>query len=154
MKHAKYLFLLLIVISVSLWGCKKTDSPKSKTGYLTQKPWVLIGEKKKTVTGSTETEWLDVFKDRQPCNLDNTYMYTVSGEYIADQGASKCSDADPQTFKSRWAWQPSVDNVDFFEYATGDVRMVVQLDDQILTIESRVYSAGYGTYSRLTFTHP
>jgi|GEM_PF-3672450 len=98
--------------------------------------------------------WLDIFKDRQPCTLDNTFRYTVSGEYIVDEGASKCSAADPQTFKGKWAWQQSVDNRAFFEFSSGDVRMVVQLDDNILIIESRVYSATYGTDRRLTFNHP
>lgn len=154
MKPAKYLFLLLITISFAQSACKKSDKPKTKTDYLTQKPWLLVGKQSRTETPSGPLDWFDTFKDEQPCSVDDIYTYTAAGQYTKDEGATKCSATDPQAVTDNWTWESGPNGSVYIRTGSAGSRPVTQLDDKTLVI---VFATAYGNYTttnRLTFAHP
>lgn len=154
MKLARSLLLPLIVVSFTLWGCKKSEAPKTKTDYLTQKPWVLVGKQTRTETPSGPLEWFDTFKDQQPCAIDDIYTYTAAGQYTKDEGATKCSATDPQAVTDNWTWESGPNGSVYIRIGSAGSRPVTQLDDNTLVIVFAIASGtNYTITNRLTFAH-
>ena len=83
-------FLAVIAIAIftlTIASCKKEVvlTPKE---LLTAGSWKLIAE---TDNG------VDAYSSKAACEKDNFETYTTAGKYIVDEGATKCSAADPQT---------------------------------------------------------
>lgn len=98
----KYLFFLFAVIPALILGlssCSKDDdgnsNPKTKRELLTQSPWKY---KSATVGGVP-------FSSFMTCQTDNTYSFNTSGSGVADEGATKCNAADPQSNPFTWSFQ-------------------------------------------------
>jgi hypothetical protein len=151
----KYLFLLLVVISFAQSSCKKSESPKTNTDYLTQKPWVLVGKQTRIETPSGPLDWFDTFKDEQPCVVDDIHTYTAAGRYTKDEGATKCSATYPQRVTDNWTWESTTNGAVFIRLASGGSTNLRRLDDNTLVVEFVFLASGsIPTTNRLTFAHP
>lgn len=103
MKIFSTLFLP-IAASLSFFACQKetnSGSADAKTNDITAAAWVH------------ESSGVDVDKNGtidlpltsagvQACRLDNTLTFKKDGTAIADEGATKCDNADPQTTNFNW----------------------------------------------------
>ena len=82
---------------------KDNDEPssKSKTELLTAQVWKI------------STVGLDIDKNGtvdfpyplEDCEKDDEFSFKTNGTGIADQGSSKCDEADPQTTEFTWAFK-------------------------------------------------
>jgi hypothetical protein len=83
------------------YSCKKNDSgPPSKSSLLTSGSWVLTD----AGTDSDGDGWVDQFDFQtfEPCYIDNFYVFHTDGKLELNEGATKCSENDPQTDVSVW----------------------------------------------------
>jgi len=75
---------------------KKSDPTPPKDQLLTAaKGWKLT-DAKVTVSGITQS----IFSAIPACVVDNITFYKSTGDYLEDEGATKCDSADPQTLES------------------------------------------------------
>jgi len=92
----KQLFTLASIIF--FFGCSKSDndtanpSAPTKTALLTSKDWVMTSKQIKKVT---DASWTDDFSGKSPCEKDDRIVFTTTGTYEFNEGASKCSPSDP-----------------------------------------------------------
>ena len=138
----KKLFLGLI-ISTTLFSCKKDEatttnpSTKTRTQYLTQKPWTnAIG--------------------LPPCNTDDITIFKTDFTYVEDNGATKCNTSDPQILETgTWSFTTNETHLNYNRNLgaashTLDWK-IEQLDDNIF-----VYSYFYfpsPVYYKITMVH-
>lgn len=103
----KYLFLSLCACCLFI-ACKKNDDkPKepTKTELLTSQSWKYeSGGVDQNRDGTIDLTFASTGY-LQPCILDNTGTFSVNGTGIADEGATKCAPADPQTTAFTWSFQ-------------------------------------------------
>ncbi|HAN38534.1 MAG TPA: hypothetical protein DCQ29_06485, partial [Chitinophagaceae bacterium] len=81
----------VVVLFALLNGCKKDDE-KSKTQLLTEKPWFVSKAEEKAGTAN----WVDDFPNYAACEKDDATLFKSNGQYENNEGATKCSAADPQ----------------------------------------------------------
>lgn len=109
MKKQIPLYLILSIVCFII-SCKKdkepTPTPQTRTEMLTSSSWKWIG--------ATVTPAYDIFGDGKPisgdyfskapkCWQDDIYTFTSANKFTHDEGATKCSVADPQIF-SQGTW--------------------------------------------------
>lgn len=96
--------LLLMLLSAGLLSCQKESekpSASEQMNNITASAWVH------------ESSGVDVDRNGtidlpltsagvQTCNLDNALTFNKDGSAIADEGATKCNTADPQTSNFNW----------------------------------------------------
>lgn len=103
-----------VALSVLFLSCQKesnSDSAKTKTDDITASAWVH------------ESSGVDVDKNGtidlpltdagvEACQLDNTLTFKKDGTAIADEGATKCDAADPQTTDFNWNFADDETNLE------------------------------------------
>ncbi|HEX4849319.1 MAG TPA: hypothetical protein VFV08_00870, partial [Puia sp.] len=90
--------ILLIIFT----ACKKSNKSASKTDMLTSGTWKMTALHSDTDgNGSFET---DEFSGFPSCVQDNFFTFKSGGDFITDDGATKCDPADDQTQTSSWAF--------------------------------------------------
>lgn len=105
MKIFSSLFLLML-LSVAFLSCQKeSDSnnggAQTNTDYITSSAWVYQSsgvdvDKNGTIDQSLEDLGVP------SCSLDNTLTFKKDGTATADEGATKCDPADPQSTSFNW----------------------------------------------------
>jgi hypothetical protein len=143
MREIKIVLIAGIFIMV-LGGCKKSTAPpaaKTNTDLLTQKTWKCIKVEKGGVdyTGLVPS-----------CIIDNITTFVSSGTGIVDEGATKCSDTDPQQQPFTWVFQSNETVLVVTQGSTTQPASILQLDDNTLKIQT-VYM-GYNVVE--TSAHP
>jgi hypothetical protein len=95
--------LLLTVVSVTFQHCKKEDQQpeQTKTDLLTASAWVhessgVDVDKNGTIELSLEAAGVP------QCQLNNVLTFRNDNTAVADEGATKCNAADPQTTQFNW----------------------------------------------------
>ncbi len=94
--------LFLIVLVTVAFSCKKSNSTpsKSKTELLTQAAWKYQssgydGDKNGTI---------DAPDSPDACETDNVYTFQTNGNGVMDEGATICTNGDPQTQAFTWSF--------------------------------------------------
>ena len=96
MKNVLKLGLVAIAACGLLFtSCKKDD--KSPTEILANGSWKLSKDESKLSTSSTWTN-LTI----ESCTADDFTVYSTSGSYTTDEGATKCDPLDDQTTTGAW----------------------------------------------------
>jgi hypothetical protein len=94
----KFLSLLAIATIFVLSACKKDETTKSPTEYLTAGNWKVTGM---TINPGIEVEGIvitDIYTfGVQDCTKDDLIKFNADGSVTEDEGATKCSSDDPQT---------------------------------------------------------
>jgi hypothetical protein len=94
----------IVVCSFALAGCEEEVVPiqKDRTTLLTEFPWKLVAEYQRV--GALPT-WGSNSYFPSPCEADNEYLFTASGNYQLSEGASKCLPTHPDIiYTNQWAF--------------------------------------------------
>lgn len=109
-------YYLLFAVFCFIVSCKKDSepTPQTRTEMLTSSSWKWVG--------GTVTPAYDIFGDGKPisgdyfskapkCWQDDIYTFSSANKFTHDEGASKCSVADPQIYsQGTWSFETG-DNV-------------------------------------------
>src|SRR5438309_5523715 len=98
-------YLIVASALCLMMSCKKNNtSEPSKTDTISEKPWKFSSggiDYNKDGTVDLNFSTLAIIP---PCVLDNTASFKSDGTGIADEGATKCNAADPQTSPFTWSF--------------------------------------------------
>ena len=83
MKSFKYLFLLVIALTITVASCKKDEEPKSKKELLTSNQWRFLSSKTDGVA--------DMISN---CEKDDFMIFASNGTYTWNPGTVKCNSHD------------------------------------------------------------
>lgn len=141
MKKIATLFLA-VSMALAVSSCKKDDDNNStpanntggsnltKTEILTGRTWKIT---ELTVDGQSQVGTLVT-----ACDLDDIYQFKANGEFIVDEGATKCDPTDPQIeTQSTWKF---LDNETKLE-ADGEVATITELTTTKLVTEGTLGTA-------------
>lgn len=111
MKNSIKLLSLLAIASIFvLSSCKKDETTKSPTEYLTAGNWKVTGM---TINPGIEVAGIVItdiyYLMVQDCAKDNLIKFNTDGSVTDDEGATKCSSDDPQT-TTDGTWTLSTDS--------------------------------------------
>jgi Lipocalin-like domain len=121
-KKILYIIILLFPAFVFPIACKKSSHDKTKAELIAQSPWKFDNAK---VAGTDVSAFLD------DCDKDNTVIFATNGTGTADEGATKCNAADPQTVSFTWEFQSN---------------------ETILVASAPLFPGGNGTFTIITLT--
>jgi hypothetical protein len=99
-------FIILILYTITFINCKKdntTNTPVTKTDVLSggsSKTWVIS----KVTQQTAGSQPVDVTSQVASCEKDNLYTYKSNGVYIQDEGATKCTNSQPQTITGTFSF--------------------------------------------------
>jgi hypothetical protein len=148
------IFLFSVVILSGLGACKKDDpQSKSRTELITQSAWKLV--KGESRTGAAGT-WVDYTSTYSACEKDDNLVLNTSGSYELNEGATKCSPADPQIYETgTWAFQSNETEIKTTPTgsSTSDVSTIETLSESTLIVTSSYTTGGTTYYDRSTFGH-
>jgi hypothetical protein len=145
-KTALYSGTVLLLASVFVIACKKdsdsnnNNTGKTKTELITSSTWKFDNAK----IGTTDISGF--FDD---CDKDNTVTFVSNGTGTADEGATKCDAADPQTTPFNWNFENNETSIhtttplfpgtgDFKINALSDTQLAVARDTLILGITQSI----------------
>ena len=142
----------LLLLSVT--SCQKSSTPaaKSRTELISSSGWKVTKEEYKVGTGP----WLDDTGSYAACELDNVYLIKSNGTYEQNEGATKCSPADPQIIETG-TWVFLVNETQLKVTSTGspssDTFSIDQLDNNTIILSSSEIIGAITYYYRTTFKH-
>jgi len=142
------IFVFFLVLNSS---CSKNDDPppavKTKTDLITKTTWKFNDAK---VSGVSVAAFL------QLCQKDNILTFLTAGTGTADEGATKCNAADPQTSPFTWSFQTS-ETVLFVStpfFAGGSSTFtIVSLTETELVVSQNITVSGSTQNAVISFVH-
>ena len=149
----KYYYYILALLCIGVSACKKSSDAtkaKTKTDYLTQKPWIAIAERANTDNGA----WTETFSSNPACVKDNRLSFAANGVCINDEGATKCSASDPQTAQGTWTFTTNETRISISGIGGQGDFALQQLDDNTLVIVQQTVVSGHTYKSEGTYGHP
>lgn len=128
MKNTGLYLVCFLFFAGTLLSCKKNnDSPPTKTELLTTGSWKF---------SSATSSGVDISGALQACQKDNIYTFATGGTGTADEGATKCNGADPQTSAFTWAWLSNETmlqiSATLFSGATGDITIISLTETELV----------------------
>ncbi|MBZ5858512.1 hypothetical protein [Flavihumibacter profundi] len=146
------LFCLPIILFITAFNaCSKGGNKPAatKTELLTQKAWKID----KSGIDADKNGTIDIADTWKSCNLDNTFLFIVGGAGNFDEGATKCTDTDPQTGYFDWAFKNQesmlTGNISQLGFS-GDANISV-LDTATLELNRDITVQGYPSQVRYIF---
>ena len=142
------LWLLLATGAAGLLSCKPDNQPTAKTKMelLTQASW-----KRTALVSDPAYDWYangtsdtDVLSYMWSCEKDNLDIYRANGIVETNEGPSKCSASDPQTWDATWAF---ADNETKIVINGVDEYTIDELTETTLRLRSTFVENG------VTYTH-
>jgi len=117
--------LALLFIAFAAFSCSKKTTPKTNLEYLTQAIWKFhdagIDADENGTVDQTDP-------DATPCKRDNTLDFNTDGSGVADEGATKCNEAAPQSSVFGWLFK---ENETQLEYLDKTFNIIALDDNQI-----------------------
>jgi hypothetical protein len=95
-------------------------------------------------------EGMDVYTTGQldPCFIDNIITFTSGPEVIVDEGATKCSSSDPQTFSGTYSLNSDKTQLTVSSGGSSDVDYIRTLNSTTLKLE-QMSNGDIITYTRV-----
>ncbi|MGB3619646.1 MAG: lipocalin family protein [Catalinimonas sp.] len=94
--------IAVAVVTVGLAACND-DDPQTNRELLVNKEWKAISgtvdPSFPTGSGGFTNNYFNLIPD---CSKDDFEIYEEDGDYILDEGGTKCSTNDPQTIQGSW----------------------------------------------------
>jgi hypothetical protein len=149
MKLLNRIVVASLTAVVCLTACSKSSdnsNTKTKTELITQSSWKFDNAK---VGG------IDVSAFLQPCQKDNVIVFASAGTGTLDEGATRCSQNDPQTIAFTWNFA----NNDTLHVSTvlftggGSDFKIVTLNDAQLILSQDITVSGSKQNAVVTFKH-
>ena len=144
-------YCIVVLLGLLTLGCKKDKEEPSKTELLTNKNWIQTAYTVSpgvVVNGATVT---DIYAQSQPCDRDDFIRFETPNVFKSDEGATKCTQTDPQTTTGTWTFNG--DNTILTVTAQGSTSPqslnVQELTDSSLRLS---YTQAAGTNPVITYT--
>jgi len=142
---------LLILIAILHVNCSKDDdsapTAKTKTELITKASWKFSDAK---VGGASVSAFLET------CQKDNILTFLSAGTGTADEGATKCDAADPQTNPFTWSFQTNETELfvstPFFTGGSSTFT-IVSLTETQLVVSQNITISGSTQNAVITFVH-
>ena len=141
----------ILTISVLFFSCKKDDPAKTKTDLLTAGSWHVVAY---TVDPAIDwdgdgTDESNVYPVINPCIRDDHSTFFSGGTGELDEGATKCSDSDPQTVAFVWSFDQNEQGI-----TVQGVHYLIETltETQLVIKEVQVISTTTYTHT-VTFSH-
>jgi hypothetical protein len=130
---------------------------KTKTALLTQRNWKIAATEKQDNLGRWSPAYLASFSSVPACEKDNCYIFSAKGTYEQNEGAAKCSSADPQIIKTgTWSFQDNetIILLNITGSPSDAAVSVDQLDENKLKLTFTHYKSGLVlSRERITYGH-
>ena len=145
MKKENVILVSLFCVGLLFGSCKKKNndpedvtptsviSTETNTEKLCNKTWKLTAN---IETNSVNTNTVDLYATTSACLKDNTRTFSTSNSVTEDEGSTKCSSSNPQTFTYNWNW------------AGGETKIVLANSDTVTVVELNATTLKY--YSEST----
>ena len=152
MQKRMFSYALLILVSVAvIIACKKSsdnnNTTKTKTQLITSATWKFDNAK---VAGADISAFLDA------CDKDNTVTFTSNGSGTADEGATKCDAADPQSVPFTWTFENNETTLQasapLFPGGNGTFT-IITLNDTQLVVSQDIDVSGSSQNAVITMKH-
>lgn len=140
--------VLICLACLSLVSCRQSKPRvKTNTELLSQKTWILREARNKNASGNWETVFLLI----DSCRRDNLVNFSASGNYIVDEGPTKCYPVDSQIFLSgTWAFDKN--ETELVLFGTQRNTILVLNEDTLKYLHT--IPVGWGsTEGELTYSH-
>ena len=127
------LAVLACALAFSFTACKKSKT-QTKTDLITKSAWkfdnaALDMNRDGTADAPVPPGFL------QTCDTDNTITFNADGTGIADEGATKCSTANPQTSPFTWSFKDNEQVINLsnsiFGGLSGEIKVKTLNDNQM-----------------------
>jgi len=147
MKKLVHSLLLLVTLTLTLGACKKDDD-KSNSEKLVDKNWNLTALTSDPAITFGGVSFTDLYAQSQDCDRDDLTIFKAGGTVNYDEGATKCSQSDPQTTTGTWVLNTdeTVLTVD------GESWTILELNDNQLKVKYTDDFFGNGFNTTLTAT--
>jgi hypothetical protein len=144
---------IALLAMISFTACKKGGGgAKTKTELITQSSWKYDNASLDLDRNGTPDSPLPP-GFLEPCDTDNTITFKSDGSGVADEGASKCDPAAPQSSPFTWTFKDNEQTIAFsnidFAGLSGDVK-VVTLNDTKLELHKEV-NAGFAIVNVIVY---
>lgn len=115
-------------------ACKKSNTAPTKSELITKAVWRYDNAGLDTDNnGTADAPVPPGFI--QACDMDNTILFNTNGTGVADEGATKCNTANPQTAPFNWTFKDNEQVITFsnavFGGLNGDVKVKTINDNQL-----------------------
>lgn len=108
-------FLCLMIFSLYFISCKKPDpvAPPTKTDHISASSWTyenagIDNDRNGTIDVPISTLAPGLVPT---CRIDNSLVFKKDNSGTADEGATKCNAADPQTTAFNWSFADNETNL-------------------------------------------
>ena len=137
MKYSVWTFFIFLILFGILNSCKKEKEDVNQTVYLlTKQSWTLVSIRQNI----NNSGWVDIYSGFSPCVKDNKFFFNTDYTYYWDEGFTKCSPTDPQTF-SNGTWSLSSDGLKLFTkfgLTTTNVDITLLDNSNLVTMKNSI----------------
>jgi hypothetical protein len=150
-------FLIAMIALITLGSCSKSDTAatpaKTKTVLLTQKGWKTIKFERSTV--SANGPWTDVTFIFPPCGLDDINKFEPTGNYVFNEGLTKCDIADPQIKETgTWSFLNNETAIQMINSRKTTSANISSIDENNLVLVSDQSNGTNVDFVKVTNVHP
>ena len=149
MKQLKSTTLILMLVSLSFFACKKssTSSPKTKTELITQNSWRFDHASAAGIG--------DVSSSIPDCYKDNVTVFATGGTGTISEGANVCSPSTAGSFT--WEFQSNETvlhlSAALFSGGTGDFNLESLTETNLVVSQIMTIAPYPSTTVTITFKH-
>ena len=139
--------LLVIAMLLVVGACKKDKNESARMDLITTGTWKLVALTQSPGhdidgDGTIDT---DVFVFYDDCEKDNFYVFKRNGDYVGNEGATKCDPSDPQAATTHWQFSDNETKI----IIDGDIGTIEELSSSLLVISGTAQGETYTfTYGR------
>jgi hypothetical protein len=150
MKTQKFALLIALFSLFTLASCDKDKDPKakSKEDLLTDKRWktTALTVNPGFVNPNNGAIITDLFNQfYSDCSKDDYVQFMKNGQYISDQGATRCDATDPQTETGTWVFNGDKTKVTITSGGESYTADVLELTDNTAKLQYTLRDDDSGT---------
>ena len=145
MKKARTIMVIATLFIFA--ACKKDKSDSPRMDFISTGTWKLFGLSAQPGYDVDGDGYIDndIYQFYDVCEKDNVYTFKKNGEYVIDEGASKCDPADPQVYNSHWEFRNGESKI----MIDGDLGVIDELTSTTLVIKGEAMGQTFTfTYGR------
>ncbi|KAA5545645.1 lipocalin family protein [Adhaeribacter rhizoryzae] len=145
--------LVIILLLLTLVGCQKDNDPPSNSELIIGKDWLITNY---LVTEDSRPSYdLFAMPNITVCTKDDIYKFSSNGNYIIDEGATRCFQNDPQIYQEG-TWVIS-DNILKWTYPFQrghftETYTILELTSKQMVLERTFSEQGSNYILKITYT--
>ncbi|MBD0258763.1 MAG: lipocalin family protein [Cytophagales bacterium] len=148
MKTQKFALLIAIFSLFTLASCDKNKDPKakSKEDMLTEKKWktTAFTINPGILDPESGTVITDFYAQYDDCDKDDYVQFMKNGQFISDQGATRCDASDPQTETGTWVFIGDKTKITITSSGSSYTADVLELTDNNVKLQYTVKNPNTG----------